>query len=567
MSGYATTGGFAGKNTGTVTRCAFESGTVSKGASYDRGFGGIVGENDGTVSLCSNGAKLDHSSARRNYDYTGAIVGKNTSGTISDCYNIGELYDGTENYSYYLGGITAYGSGSVTNCHNYGTFTTTASSYKCYGIASSSTNSYYLSGCGATTGGSAKTAEEFLTLAATLGETNWVDGSDGYPVLEWQTWKYSNTAIKYTVEYYTEGLDGTYALVQTAEVKSEPDLEVTAEPIVIDGFTFDADNTENVLTGTASEELVLKLYYSRNSYTLTWDAGEGTIISADDAYTHGTVKYGAPVTYPEAELSGYTAVWSATLTTMPAADTTVAATWKVAVYPVTWNANGGTFETDDGWGNITVSQTKAWSSANGSSGGAIYGQTFGKYRYNENSTSYSNRDLPEPLHESKVFGGWYTLAEGGEELTKDTLVTVPENGSFTFYAHWDDAYTVTFDPNGGSVSPTSVLVGQGNAYGSNADIPTPTRTGHTFAGWYDAEGNQLTADTVISADTTFTASWTPNTYTVTFYSNGGTGSMPSQSFTYGVAQKISKNLFTYEGYRFVGWATWSSATSASYTDE
>ncbi len=68
------------------------------------------------------------------------------------------------------------------------------------------------------------------------------------------------------------------------------------------------------------------------------------------------------------------------------------------------------------------------------------------------------------MHESKVFGGWYTLADGGEEITKDTPVTVPEDGSFTFYAHWDDAYTVTFDPNGGSVSPTSVLVGQGNAY-------------------------------------------------------------------------------------------------------
>ena len=568
VNGYTMVGGLVGKNdSGTITKCAFESGTISKVSTNDTGFGGLVGENTGTISLCSNGAKLDHSSARRNYDYTGAIVGKNTSGTISDCYNTGELCDSTDNYSYYLGGIAGYGSGSVTNCHNYGKFTTGTSSYKCYGIASSSTNSYYLSGCGATTGGTAKTAEEFQTLAATLGETNWVDGSDGYPVLEWQTWKYSNTAIKYTVEYYTEELDGTYTLAQTAEVKSEPDLAVTAEQIVIDGFTFDADNAENVLTGTASEELVLKLYYTRNSYTLTWDAGEGTIISADDAYTHGTVKYGAPITYPEAELSGYTAVWSATLTTMPAVNTTVTATWQVAVYPVTWNANGGSFETDDGWGNITVSETKAWSSANGSSGGAIYGQTFGKYRYNENSTNYSNRDLPEPLHESMVFGGWYTLVDGGEEITKDTPVTVPEDGSFTFYAHWDDAYTVTFDPNGGSVSPTSVLVGQGNAYGSNADIPTPTRTGHTFAGWYDAEGNQLTANTVISADTTFTANWTPNTYTVTFYPNGGTGSMPSQTFTYGVAQKISKNLFTYEGYRFVGWATWSSATSASYTDE
>lgn len=87
---------------------------------------------------------------------------------------------------------------------------------------------------------------------------------------------------------------------------------------------------------------------------------------------------------------------------------------------------------------------------------------------------------------------------------------------------------------------------------------------HTFIQYSSVFGNP---PFMISADTTFTASWTPNTYTVTFYSNGGTGSMPSQSFTYGVAQKISKNLFTYEGYRFVGWATWSSATSASYTDE
>ncbi|MGM9524517.1 MAG: InlB B-repeat-containing protein, partial [Faecousia sp.] len=572
VTGYAVTGGLVGKNSGTVTKCAFESGTVfKKSYSSDKGVGGIVGQNEGVISFCSNGATVDHTNASRYTDLVGGIAGQiEGSGTVSNCYNTGLLKDTSSTYAWYIAGIVGRNraaSTAVSNCHNYGVFDSSASNKNGISNSCDTSTCYYLSGCGATSGGTAKTAEEFLTLAATLGETNWVDGSDGYPVLEWQTWKYSNTAIKYSVEYYTEELDGTYALAQTAEVKSEPDLEVTAEPIVIDGFTFDADNTENVLTGTASEELVLKLYYTRNSYTLTWDAGEGTIISADDAYTHGTVKYGAPVTYPEAELSGYTAVWSATLTTMPAADTTVTATWKVAVYPVTWNANGGTFETDDGWGNITVSQTKAWSSANGSSCGAIYGQTFGKYRYNENSTSYSNRDLPEPLHESKVFGGWYTMAEGGEEITKDTLVTVPEDGSFTFYAHWDDAYTVTFDPNGGSVSPSSVLVGQGNAYGSDADIPTPTRTGHTFAGWYDAEGNRLTADTVISADTTFTANWTPNTYTVTFYSNGGTGSMPSQSFTYGVAQKISKNLFTYEGYRFVGWATWSSATSASYTDE
>ena len=51
--------------------------------------------------------------------------------------------------------------------------------------------------------------------------------------------------------------------------------------------------------------------------------------------------------------------------------------------------------------------------------------------------------------------------------------TVPVTGRF-------DLYTVTFDPNGGSVSPTSKKVDPGLRYGS---LPTPTRAGYTFLGW------------------------------------------------------------------------------------
>ena len=42
------------------------------------------------------------------------------------------------------------------------------------------------------------------------------------------------------------------------------------------------------------------------------------------------------------------------------------------------------------------------------------------------------------------------------------------------------SYTVTFDPNGGSVDTTSKFVRQGEAYG---ELPTPTRAGYTFKGW------------------------------------------------------------------------------------
>ena len=41
-------------------------------------------------------------------------------------------------------------------------------------------------------------------------------------------------------------------------------------------------------------------------------------------------------------------------------------------------------------------------------------------------------------------------------------------------------YTVTFDPNGGSVDTTSKEVIQNSAYGT---LPTPTRAGYTFMGW------------------------------------------------------------------------------------
>lgn len=52
------------------------------------------------------------------------------------------------------------------------------------------------------------------------------------------------------------------------------------------------------------------------------------------------------------------------------------------------------------------------------------------------------------------------------------------------YAVWAaNQYTVTFNPNGGTVSPTSQTVVYGQAYNAISTLPTPTRTGYTFAGW------------------------------------------------------------------------------------
>lgn len=47
----------------------------------------------------------------------------------------------------------------------------------------------------------------------------------------------------------------------------------------------------------------------------------------------------------------------------------------------------------------------------------------------------------------------------------------------------------------------------------------------------------------------------PETYIVTFNSNGGTGTMAAQTFTEGDAQALTRNAFTYYGYTFTGWNT------------
>lgn len=58
----------------------------------------------------------------------------------------------------------------------------------------------------------------------------------------------------------------------------------------------------------------------------------------------------------------------------------------------------------------------------------------------------------------------------------------------------------------------------------------------------------------------------PETYTVTFNPNGGTGTMQSQTFTEGEAQALTRNAFTYDGYTFTGWNTVQGGSGASYTD-
>lgn len=82
---------------------------------------------------------------------------------------------------------------------------------------------------------------------------------------------------------------------------------------------------------------------------------------------------------------------------------------------------------------------------------------------------------------------------------------------------------VTFNANGGSVSTASKNVTFGDTYDT---LPTPTRTGHTFKGWFTAAsgGTEITSATkvnAVSSEQTLYAQWTVNAYSANW--NDGTG--------------------------------------------
>ena len=118
----------------------------------------------------------------------------------------------------------------------------------------------------------------------------------------------ANTNTKYTVEYYFENLDDenftkdedkTQYLTGVTDATANVPNPIPTFP----GFTFDDDNRENVLSGTIAgdESLVLKLYYTRNTYTVIYDKGHHGTLSGDGVDTttgNKTVpdlKYGAPM--------------------------------------------------------------------------------------------------------------------------------------------------------------------------------------------------------------------------------------------------------------------------------
>jgi len=115
------------------------------------------------------------------------------------------------------------------------------------------------------------------------------------------------------------------------------------------------------------------------------------------------------------------------------------------------------------------------------------------------------------------------------------------------------AATITFNPNGGTVTPATRVVASGSTVGS---LPVPTRVGHNFLGWFhDSSGGiQTTPNTVVTQNVTFFAVWALSSFTLTLSANGGTVSPVTVTRQFG--QNVGElPVPTRFGHGFLGWFT------------
>ena len=143
--------------------------------------------------------------------------------------------------------------------------------------------------------------------------------------------------------------------------------------------------------------------------------------------------------------------------------------------------------------------------------------------------------------------------------------TVYANGAIGVPAR--ESHTVSYNANGGSGAPSAQTKWYGSILTLSGTIPS--RYGYTFQGWCknSATGSvnyKPNSQYEYDENATMYAIWSPNPYTITYNANGGTGAPSNQTKYHDQNITLSGTRPSKTNYNFLGWATSSGATSASY---
>ena len=317
------------------------------------------------------------------------------------------------------------------------------------------------------------------------------------------------SGITYKVEHYKQQLDGSFTLADTDNLTGTTDANVTPATKTYTGFTAPAAKTVAV---KADGSLVVAYQYTRNSYTITFDAKGGTVTPPSI-----TAKYGAAITLPTPAKAGYGFEG-----------------WY----------NGSKVFNDATMGAKNLTLTAQWEA-----GKITY--TVNHYQQNVDGNGYTvyKTESGTADMDSKVTPTVNTY-EGFTSPAAATTITIKADSGANVvnYYYTRNQYTITWNLGIGSADGQSYTTGK-VYYGAQVKAPVPAKTGYTFK-W-----NATPVTTMPASDLTYTANWTANTYKVSFNANGGTvesGKVSDRTVaydaTYGTLAVLSKAGYTFDGW-------------------
>lgn len=339
--------------------------------------------------------------------------------------------------------------------------------------------------------------------------------------------QYTKTVKKYTVIWK----DGDTVLetdnnVEYGTMPSYDGDEPTKTATEQYNYVFTGWNTEKDGSGTTLSDTVTVTgdvtYYAQyaettNTYTVTWKNADGTVLKTDENVLYGTKpSYDRedPTKDADAQYTYTFAGWDRSTDSPVTGNVTY-----TAVYTETLNKYTVKFVNEDG--------TELQSSE------VAYGETPAYTGATPTKTATAQY--------SYTFAGW---SPSMSSVTGEATYTA----QFTAVAR---SYAITYEGMGDATNPNPATY----TYGAGLALLAPTRTGHSFAGWYDNEACSGDAVTAIGdADTgekTFYAKWTANAYTITYDANGGSA-VASGTYTYGTGL-VELPVPTWDGYSFDGW--------------
>ena len=200
-------------------------------------------------------------------------------------------------------------------------------------------------------------------------------------------------------------------------------------------------------------------------------------------------------------------------------------------------------------------------------GGTLPGSKTNPATYTVESNAIT---LVNPTRSGYIFEGW----TGTEltEATKTVTIATGQIGNRSYTATWKPiTYSITYDLAGGAMDEGKTTPATYNIESETFTLVNPVRTGYTFEGWTGTELTEATKTVTIAkghiGNRSFTATWTPNPYKVSFDANQGTGTMARQGFTYDQGQALTANAFTRTGYDFNGWNTKADGSGKTYADK